>query len=168
MKKQLTTLSISLFFISTLTIAQGKTIWFDANWNETTKDKAIYFREEPQEKGNGYWFKDYYISGKIQMEGLSLKKEIEFYEGLITWYYENGKIFQKVNYINGYLSGERLIYYEDGSLKAKLLYNRGRKNGLSREYYKDGRLKTQGNYNNNKKVGTWKHFYYDGGSLEDE
>lgn len=162
MKKQFATLALGLFFISSLSFAQGDSIWFDANWKKTTKDKALYFRKVPQKKGKGFWFQDFYVSGKKQMEGLSLKKDTEFYDGQVIWYYENGKIFQKVNYINGYLNGERLVYFENGKLKAKLIYNRGRKNGISREYYQDGRLKAQGNYRANKKVGTWKRFYYDG------
>ncbi len=162
MTKQVITLAFSLFFISALVFAQGDKIWFDANWKKTSKDKALYFREISQKNGKGFWFQDYYISGKKQMEGLSLKKEIEFYDGLVTWYFENGKIFQKVNYINGYINGERLVYFKNGNLKAKLLYERGRKNGPAKEYYQDGRLKAQGNYRDNKKVGTWKRFYYKG------
>lgn len=162
MKKQLTVLSLALFFISSLSFAQGDTIWFDANWKKTTKDSARFYRKQPQPKKNGYWFQDYYISGKKQMEGLSLKKDTEFYDGPVFWYYENGNVFQKVNYIKGYINGERLIYFENGKLKAKLLYSRGRKNGPTKEYYKDGRLKLHGNYRDNKKIGTWKRYYYDG------
>lgn len=162
MKKKFATLALSLFFISSHLFAQGDSIWFDANWQKTTKDKAVYFRKAPKKKSNGYWFEDYYISGKKQMEGMSLKKDTEFYDGLVVWYYENGNVFQKVNYIKGYISGERLVYFKNGKLKAKLNYERGRKNGSSKEYYKDGRLKAQGSYRNNKKVGTWKRFYYDG------
>ncbi len=162
MTKQVITLAFSLFFINSLVFAQGDKIWFDANWKKTSKDKALYFREISQKNGKGFWFQDFYISGKKQMEGLSLKKDIEFYDGPVTWYFENGKIFQKVNYINGYINGERLVYFKNGNLKAKLLYDRGRKNGLAKEYYQDGRLKAQGKYRDNKKTGTWKRFYYDG------
>jgi len=153
---------MGIFFINTCIFAQGDLQWFDANWNKTSKDSALYYRKTPQPKANGFWFEDYYLSGKIQMKGLSLKKDKEFYDGLVTWYYESGGIFQKVNYLNGYINGERLIYFENGKLKVKLNYERGRKNGLSKEYYQDGKLKTQGNYRDNKKVSTWKHYYYDG------
>jgi len=162
MKNQIKILALSVFFISTGIFAQDGTIWFDANWKKTSKDSAKFFRKPPQPKANGYWFEDYYISGKIQMKGLSLKKDKEFYDGLVTWYFENGNIFQKVNYIKGYISGERLMYFKNGKLKMELNYKRGRKNGLGKEYYPDGRLKTQGNYKNNKKVGIWKSYYYDG------
>jgi len=141
MTKQVLTLAVSLFFISSIVFAQGDKIWFDANWKKTSKDKALYFRKISQKNGKAFWFQDYYISGKKQMEGLSLKKDIEFYDGLVTWYFENGKIFQKVNYINGYINGERLVYFKNGKLKTKLLYERGRKNGPAKEYYQDGRLK---------------------------
>jgi len=167
MKKQFATLAFGLIFITSLTFSQNKNIWFNANWQKTTKDKATFYRKPPQKKGKGYWFQDFYISGKIQMEGLSLKKDIEFYDGLVIWYYENGTIFQKVNYFNGYLYGKRLIYYKNGKLKQSLFYKRGRKNKQGKEFYPDGRLKAQGNYHDDKKVGVWKHFYYDGVDFED-
>ncbi len=162
MKKQVITLALSIFFISTGILAQSEITWFDANWKKTSKDSAKFFRKPPQPKANGYWFEDYYMSGKIQMKGLSLKKDKEFYDGPVVWYYETGGIFQKVNYVKGYINGERFVYYKDGKLKVKLNYERGRKNGLSKEYYEDGRLKVQGSYKDNKKVGTWKSYYYKG------
>jgi len=161
MKKQVIILALNLLFINTCIFAQGN-IWFDANWKKTSKNNAKFFRKEPLPKNNGYWFEDYYVSGKIQMKGLSLKKDVEFYDGLVTWYYESGGVFQKVNYTNGYLNGKRTVYYKNGKLKVILNYERGRKNGLSKEYYKDGRLKVQGNYKDNKKIGTWRHYYYKG------
>jgi len=166
MKKQFATLALGLFFISSLSFAQGKNIWYNANWQVTTKEKATFYRIPSQKRGKGYWFQDFYISGKKQMEGLSLKKDKEFYDGLVIWYYENGTIFQKVNYLNGYLYGKRLIYYENGNLKESLFYERGRKNKQGKEYYPDGRLKAQGKYLNDKKVGNWKRFYYDGVAYE--
>jgi len=166
MKKQILTLVLSLFFMMSFTFVQSQNIWFNANWQKTTKDQAVFYRIPSQKKGNGYWFQDYYISGKKQMEGLSLKKDVEFYDGLVIWYYENGTIFQKVNYLNGYLYGKRLIYYENGNLKERLFYERGRKNKQGKEYYSDGRLKAQGSYLDDKKVGTWKRFYYDGAAYE--
>jgi len=166
MKRRYLTLFISLFFVIP-SIAQHKNIWYNANWQETTKENAVYYRIPPHKKGKGYWFQDFYMSGKKQMEGLSLKKDVEFYDGLVIWYYENGNVFQKVNFLNGYLIGERLIFYKNGNLKEKLFYKRGRKNGEGKEYYPDGRLKAQGTYLNNKKVGTWKRFYYDGVDYEE-
>ena len=162
MRKQVLTLTLSMLLMGAFCYAQEGTIWFDANWKETTKEYAVYCRKAPKLKGKGFWFEYFYINGNKQMEGLSLKKDKEVYDGLVIWYYENGNIFQKVNYINGYLNGRRLVYFEEGGLKVKLNYERGRKNGLSKEYYKDGRLKAQGNYRENKKVGTWKRYYYDG------
>lgn len=189
--KNLSTLSyLLLLLFSTSLLAQKDTIWFDANWNKTDKRSASYFRPAPVKKNNGYLLKDYFLSGAKQMEAVSLSKDEEKFEGLVTWYYENGNIMQTVNYKNNVVHGLRKNYHESGPLKsqysykdgkidgewveyhenAKLSesgnYKNGERNGPWKEYHKNGKLKGEGKYANDKKVGVWKMYYYDG--LDDD
>lgn len=189
--KNLSTLSyLLLLLFSTSLLAQKDTIWFDANWNKTDKRSASYFRPGPVKKDNGYLLKDYFLSGAKQMEAVSLSKDEEKFEGLVTWYYENGNIMQTVNYKNNVVHGLRKNYHESGPLKsqysykdgkidgewveyhenAKLSesgnYKNGERNGPWKEYHKNGKLKGEGKYANDKKVGVWKMYYYDG--LDDD
>lgn len=156
------TLLIAMFvgFLTTSVTAQ-ETVWFDANWNATTKDKAIYYRPAPQKKGDGFWIVDYYMNGTKQMEGFSLIAEPhkEQFEGLVLYYHQNGKPFHKANYEKGKLHGKREVYYESGELKELGRYVKGKRNGVWKTFYKNGKIETRGKYRNGKKVGVWKTFY---------
>ncbi|KGN81809.1 hypothetical protein HW49_03730 [Porphyromonadaceae bacterium COT-184 OH4590] len=58
-----------LFFSVNLAYAQQQVpIYFDSLWNETSKDKMVYYRLLSQE-GTITKIKDYYRSGKKRMEG---------------------------------------------------------------------------------------------------
>jgi len=179
-----------VFIFSTSIFAQKDTIWFDANWNKSTKVQSSYFRPAPAKKDNGYLLVDYYLSGSKQMEAFSHTLEEEKFEGEVIWYYENGKIMQTVNYKNNIPNGLRKNYHESGSLKseysylddkitgdwvsyhenAKLAesgkYEDDERTGIWKEYHKDGKLKGEGQYKEGKKIGVWKMYFYDG--IEEE
>ena len=183
MKTYIIIFLIGCFTCSTSTsMAQVEkdTLWFDANWNASTKNQASYFRPQPTKKDKGYLWKDYYLSGAKQMEAVSLKENEEVFDGIATWYFENGNVMQTVNYQNNLKVGERKNYHESGSLKsqysyindniegvwvgyhenAKLsesgTYKSGLRNGQWKEYHKNGKLKGEGSYSDGKKVGIWK------------
>ena len=159
--------SVFFYLISLTLFSQNETVWYDANWNETTKDNASFYRNDIVKKGNGYWFTDYYMSGAKQMEGLSLKKEEEFYDGKVKWYHENGNAFQVVNYSKGILNGKRQVFYENGKLESESMYKNGKRHGSWKELYEDGKTKETGSYENGQKEGTWKT-YYENGKLKTE
>ncbi|RPD96587.1 toxin-antitoxin system YwqK family antitoxin [Aureibaculum marinum] len=166
--------------------AQKDTLWYDANWGETERTQASYFRPAPEKKDNGYWWEDYYIGGVKQMEALSLKENEEVFHGKVTWFHPNGKVMQTVHYIENIPHGLRKNYFEKGSLKSEYTYVNGKINGdyvayyenaqLSesgkysngnrvgnwKEYYQNGKLKAEGTYTNDTKTGTWQVYYYDG------
>lgn len=191
MKKYFVSALISsfCFFITSLTAQEAvtDTIWYDANWNKSTKNVASYFRPAPAKKANGYWLVDYYLSGAKQMEALSNAPDSEYFNGVVTWYYENGNVMQTVNYLNNVLNGERKNYHESGPLKSQYSYNKegkihgnwvsfhenskpdeegqyskGVRSGPWKEYHKNGKLKGEGKYKDDKKVGTWKMYFYSG------
>ena len=191
MKKFLLILLIGCISLSTsISSAQAEkdTLWFDANWNASTKSQASYFRPKPMKKGNGFLWKDFYLSGAKQMEAVSLKENEEVFDGIVTWYYENGNVMQTVKYQNNMLIGERKNYHESGPLKSQYsyengniegdwvgyhensklseigIYKSGTRNGEWKEYHKNGKLKGEGSYNDGKKIGVWKMYYYDGKS----
>ena len=70
MKKSTLLLMMFVGFLTSSVTAQ-ETIWFDANWNITTKDKAEYYRPTPKKVDKGFLLVDYYMNGKKQMEGFS-------------------------------------------------------------------------------------------------
>jgi antitoxin component YwqK of YwqJK toxin-antitoxin module len=156
------TLLIVMFigFLST-TVSGQDTVWFDENWQETTKENHEYYRPVPKEIKDGFWLVDYHKNGQIQMEGYSTNKNPneEVFEGLVIYYHPNGKIYHKANYASGKLDGVRKVFHETGELKEQGKYTNGERNGIWKTFYKNGKIETKGKYRNNEKVGVWKTFY---------
>lgn len=145
----------------TVSVTAQQTIWLDKNWQETTKESHEFYRPTPQKKDNGFWIVDYYKNGQVQMEGFSSVSTLneEVFNGLVTYYHINGKLFHKANYKNGKLDGIRKVFYETGNLKEVGKYVNGKRNGVWKTYYENGKIKSKGKYHNNEKSGVWKTFY---------
>ena len=106
-----------------------KKVWIDDNWNSTTVEKARYYKTSVSE------------------------------EGILSYYFKNGKIAKKESYENGVLEGDCLEYYETGELKKAGKYEKGKKEGVWKTFYKNGKIKIRGKYRDGEKVGVWKTFY---------
>ncbi len=148
----------------TTSISAQESMWFDSNWNSTTKEKATYYRPTPKVQKNGFWIVDYYIDGTKQMEGFSLNDNPnnEKFHGLVKYYFENGVLFQEINYKEGKIDGIRKVYFESGKLKTITDYKNDKKEGKFSEYYETGELFSRGNFENNLKEGNWRTFYKSG------
>ncbi|WP_439129230.1 toxin-antitoxin system YwqK family antitoxin [Polaribacter sp.] len=118
-------------FYSAKTIAQ-ENIYFDANWNITTKQKAVYYRPLTKSTQEKKWVIDYYITGKKVKE---------------------------VFYVNGKPDGKFSEYYSSGDLKTTGKYKEGLKDGMWKTYYKNGKIKQKGRFKKGEKVGVWKTYY---------
>lgn len=111
--------------------AQEK-LWFDANGNITSQEKAVYYRVFSTNKTEKQLVVDYYISGKKAKESYFVKGK------------PNGK------YLEFYLTGEVRVV---GSIKD------GFREGMWKVYDKNGKIKEKGKYEQGEKVGVWKTFY---------
>lgn len=161
MKKVTQLLTIFLVGFIFLSSYGQKTVWFDKNWQETSEGNSAYYRPQPKKVKSGYWIVDYYKNGQVQMEGFSTinKPNKENFDGLVTYYHQNGKPFHKANYKNGKLDGVRKVFYESGELKEQGRYKNGKRLGIWKTFYKNGKIKTKGKYKDNERVGIWKTFY---------
>jgi antitoxin component YwqK of YwqJK toxin-antitoxin module len=107
---------VCLLFLTTFVVkAQTDTIFFDAYWQKISRDSASFFRPAPKPQANGFLIKDYYKSGALQMEGLTLSLPEDAFDGEVTWYYENGKVSQKSVYVKGSREGQTVAFDIDGS-----------------------------------------------------
>ena len=113
-----------LFFIIFRVSAQNDTIFYDDTWKKTVKDSAIYFRPPVKLEDGLFRIKDYYITGELQMSGLSSSQLRDDWEGLVTWYNLDGSIFQQGRYVNNRLDGEFITFLNGKKLKAQ--YSNGR------------------------------------------
>lgn len=125
MKNNNTFLILFLVFIviSVVNAQQDKTVYYNDLWQETTKDSASFYRLPAKKEGDLYRFKDYYISGQLQMSGLSSSSKNPRWQGKVTWYDKDGKISQQSNYNNNRLDGEFISFLNNKKLIAN--YNNG-------------------------------------------
>lgn len=158
-------LLLSVFALSDV-YGQRDTIWFNSNWLVTEKSNASFYRMSPELIKNGYLFKDYYKSGALQMKGVSLSATEEVYHGTMLWYFENGNVFQVVNYNKGALDGKRTVYFNNGSVKNNRFYDNGTINGPWESYYMNGMIKERGHYSMGEKHGIWTYYNQEGEMTE--
>lgn len=95
------------------------TIFLDKNWCETDiKENALYFRIKEKIGRKKVVIKDYYISGQLQMEAIFPSTRMRNYNGLFTFYQENGNIDIEGRYINNTMVGTWKWYHENGKISA--------------------------------------------------
>nr|WP_321235987.1 hypothetical protein [uncultured Psychroserpens sp.] len=142
--------------------AQNDTIWFDHEWNKTSKISAKFFRPQPENKEGKYMIKDYYINGQLQMEGLSIKQDTTIFDGEVTHYYKSGATQSKVNYTNGVPNGSATQFFENGVISDIIPYVDGVENGTYKAYYENGNLRGRINFKNNVRDGVYEEYYENG------
>ncbi len=117
-------LGILLILFSMQVMAQNDTIWYTENWKIAKKQDAKFYRIPVEEKNGLFLMQDFYISGKKQMIGTSKRPNVDVWQGKVTWYNEDGAIYQQGNYIDNKLEGEFITFLDDKKLKA--IYKNGR------------------------------------------
>lgn len=117
--------AVGMVVLGSVSWAQSDTTYYDANWSETNKAAAIFYRPEPKQEGDGYRIQDFYLSGAIQMSAISLQSDVDLFDGEVIWYYESGQIEQKGNYQKGSIQGSYIYYDEDGAILADGVYEDG-------------------------------------------
>jgi antitoxin component YwqK of YwqJK toxin-antitoxin module len=73
-------------------------------------------------------------------------------------YYENGKIAEEANYINGSLEGISTWYSKKGVVLKTFIYKNNELHGMSKYYDEEGVLLIEGAYKRGKKTGVWRYF----------
>jgi hypothetical protein len=144
-------ITISLLLLSSIIIKAQDTIYFDKNWEVTTKDNHSFYRPLPLKKlGNLFLLRDFYKNGTLQMQGYLLDENNEnSYVGDIFWYDKNGLDESEVQYYNKTTTKELIYYFNDNTIWKKVNYNKdGEKNKIE-VFYKNKPLYT-GTIDNNK------------------
>lgn len=128
MKKSTLIIIMILGFLS-VSFTTQETVWLDENLQETSQDKAIYYK----------------VGKKL--------------EGEVVFFYKARTIYRKVFFVDGKRDGNFAEYYNTGELREVGKYKNGRRVGNWKEYYKNGKIRKKGRYNKGDKVGIWKVFY---------
>lgn len=105
--------------------AQNDTIFYDANWAVSERADAEFYRPKPVAVEGGFLVKDYYISGVLQMQGVSSSETEELWEGETSWYYPSGEVSQRRSYRGGLLEGNSSNFDMSGKLMSSAEYKEG-------------------------------------------
>lgn len=168
MKKNILLVIAILTSVTSLVAQVQDTIFYNRNWDVTTKDFAGYYRIETKEKveDSTYWsFKDYYLSNdQVQNEGFFVKKNYrEIRCGKWFWYYENGNLETQGNYKNNQRVGLWSFYHKNGALKKKGTFTeKGLQDGEWFWYHPDSTFMSKATYKEDTIIGGKDWFYSNG------
>jgi uncharacterized protein len=81
------------------------------------------------------------------------------FEGLLTLYYKEGSIEEKLYYLNGLKNGSRNTFHENGKPFEVETYKEGKLEDLFQGYYDNGSLWWEGYASNGKRNGSITVFY---------
>ena len=157
-------LTLTLLLLMTLGASGQDTIYFDSNWKVSNHNNSAYYRIDKKE--NNLWLRtDYYReNNQVQMKGHVSSREPQIKTGYFEYYYQNGKLLHKGNYVDDKEVGEHTWYYENGNIEATENYQNGKLDGALTEYYQDGKISMVTFFRNDLQDGLTK-FYRNDGSL---
>ncbi|RPD96164.1 hypothetical protein EGM88_10770 [Aureibaculum marinum] len=148
-------LTLTLYF--SVLNAQNDTIYYDDQWNETTKSNASFYRPMPlEQEGNKVLIKDYYSDGTLQFKAWQILNDTTevtslgsgtYYDGKVVWYYANGNKKTEMHYKNKKQNGAEITYYKNGAVKSEYQYIDGQLQ-LSKFYSPEGKLVSSLKYKN--------------------
>jgi TonB family protein len=142
------------------------TVYFDRNWRQSSIENARYYRVISNDTSGKIQFivKDYYISGPVQMAGTYKSINPDFKTGDFRYWYENGQLHIKCNFLNNKLNSEYSEYYESGQPKIRRRYINGLIDGTEKTWSLSGFLEKVVEYRLGARHGKFLT-YYDNGQL---
>lgn len=127
-----------------ISLGQGDTSYFDADWQKTDLMYADYYRIALLQSDHIYKVKDFYMKNdKIQMSGFYTDPDFELKTGPFVYYDDRGNITEET-YLNNKMVGivKTNIYYEKSNdVWAHLIVNIADSSAELTSYYKSGKLK---------------------------
>jgi antitoxin component YwqK of YwqJK toxin-antitoxin module len=126
-------------------------IYYNKDWEVTTKDKASFYRLMPLKQiGELVLLQDFYINGTPQFEGYVLKSNEDAYIGDVVWYDEEGNDSNFRQYRNDTKNFTLLYYHPNGKIRKRVQYKNGVKDGETEIFDENGKLLMKGRYTEGK------------------
>jgi TonB family protein len=146
------------------------TMYFDRNWEQTSKDESYYYRIISVDPSGEFRFyvEDYYPDGQIQMTGTYKSIRPDNKDGVFIYYYEDGNIQMKCEYQDNQLNGILEEWYASGQKESYQEFSRGFLDGIYQSWREDGSLKLKATYHQGEKHGNFQSFYPSGRMLRDD
>lgn len=95
-------------------------------------------------------------------EVFHLSKKTGKKSGTYEKFYPDGNLYEKAEFNEGELHGERQLLFPNGQVEVLENYVNGQYQGIAKTYYEGGQLRNEGQYNDNAADGIWKSFYSNG------
>jgi antitoxin component YwqK of YwqJK toxin-antitoxin module len=135
------------------------------------KPGSCYAADQKAEEGSyidnrktGIWI-DYYCNGKMRNKLTFVNGRPD---GYAQMFHENGKISEEGNWKNNRWIGRYKLYYANGEVQHEFVFNQsGRREGRQVYYHENGQLAIEGNFADGKESGVIKE-YYENGDLKAE
>ena len=181
MQKSLFILFLVALCATRVSAQSSDTLFFNFLNEPCEKENASYFHPPSRKVEQGWLFKDYYMSGQLRSEGISLKPDGEVWNGEVVFYNESGLLSSREPYKNGLRHGSSREYdyqgnvikevnFREGVLHGPIHvagsydgeYKEGKKDGHWQLYYTPGEPKEEYTLTNGKLQGKYLEYDYDG------
>lgn len=141
---------ISLFSMYQLTQAQD-TLWISEDADIVSRKQAAYFRIHSE--GPPWTIEEYYYPSQLPKRTGSYpseetREQDTLWNGLWTFYTEEGVLSRKTEYLNGLKDGIDSSWHVNGLLAFVKSYEKDELRGRFQEWGKEGQLSEIRNYNN--------------------
>lgn len=158
------TISITLACIAFISSkAQDTTIiYFDKAWKETSKENAVYYRKKFTTPEHKWGVIDYHSNGRIRMTASFSNDSCTEFDGLNTWYHENGKPSRTCFYKKGTVDGADIYYFDNGQKRIEGTFVQGKLNGEWNSWFRSGAIAAKATYKNDEQVSA--EFFNEDGS----
>jgi TonB family protein len=156
---------ISLMFASLPGTAQVlDTMYFDQNWEQTTKSEAQYYRYISIDTSGDFRFfvEDFFGGGQIQMTGTYKSIRPDDKDGHFIYYYEDGGKQMECYYRDNILHGSLREWYPTGQAESFQEFGGGVLDGEFTSWREDGSKKLNARYHGGTKHGNFQSFYPNG------
>ena len=124
------------------------TLYFDSNWEVTTKENHEFYRPLPLNKiGDLSLIVDFYKNGNMQMQGYAYTDSIAVFAGDVYWYDKNGFDITYEQYINS-TNNALKYYYKNGVVWKTVNYKNNVKEGKIKIFNDKGNFVSTETYSN--------------------
>ena len=100
-------------------------------------------------------------------EKFQVSKKTGLKEGSFEKFNPDGNLFEKANYQEDVLEGERVIYHANGNAEIEETYSAGILDGPYKAWYDDASIELEGQYEEGVMTGVWKRYYRNGQVMEE-
>lgn len=139
MKKILFTFFTCMSFLDLFAQKQVDTIFYNEKWEKIMNADAASFYRVGIIQDSLLSVKDYYINGKLQMEGGYIIKD-SLKHGDFKYFKDNGQLSSEGKYVKGNKEGKWISFHDNRQKSSDFNYLNDVMIGENTRYYEDGKL----------------------------